>query len=172
MSELTIYNKIYIYLISIIIPISYIYYIKKYNKYGINGEKLWGKMEGILKKLNIISIYIITISYLILLLYITKIKKIENKNKILLLVGITGFIISSYFWMPLTYEYMLGKQNNKKYIYTTLGFVPLFALIILIGVINNKIESKTLYNITIVSVIYMLLHTLIFDFIIWNRNFF
>lgn len=163
--QLLLSDKIYIAIISIILPISYIYFINRYRKISTN--KLWGRITGNFKLLNTISLFIIAIAYLITYFAIINYSKLKQEERVLILVGYTGFILFSFLWEPLSFIYLSGNKSVKYSIILSLGLVSLFALLLFLVI--RKLDMNIISK---VAAFYIFFHTFVFDFIIWNYNFF
>ena len=163
--QLLLTDKIYIAIISIILPISYIYFILK-NK-NIKTDRLWGRITGNMKLLNTISLFLIAIAYLIVYFTIIGYSKFKEEERRLILIGYTGFILFSLLWEPLSFAYLSGNKLIKYPLILSLGLVSLFGLLLFLVIKRLKINI-----VSKIAAFYILFHTFIFDFIIWNCNFY
>jgi hypothetical protein len=155
---------IYISIISLILPISYYYYITKYSKISV--DKLWGKLDQKSRQVNTVSIGVIALAYIIAFFTYITYNKYHKWDREMILLGYTGFILFSFMWMPLSYQYLMGNKTVKYYLIYSLGLVTFFALLLFLVMRRLKVNI-----ISKLATFYMFFHTFLFDFILWNIGF-
>lgn len=136
-------------------------------------NKLWGKINGILKNIYILSIFISSIPFILTVYYINT-QNINQNIKQNIFNGLLGIVLFSIFWMPLCILFLIknnGKCIIRQIIILTLFLVSFCSFYVLYQ-LNNINDNTLLYNLTFYGMCYFFFHVFILDFITWSYHFF
>jgi hypothetical protein len=165
------FNKNYIFILfilGVILLYSYYYFLKN-NK---DSMKLWGKINGNLLKIYYISMLLSAFGFLCLFYYLITTNVFTKENIIKLFISLIGIIVISILWMPLSLNYLRNKNNITKFLIIFVLLAVSICALYLLNILYNINDSSITKNIALVGMTYFFIHAFLFDFIIWNLNFF
>lgn len=137
-------------------------------------EKLWGKIDGNFKNVYIYSIFISALPFLITVYYINFDKKLDQKIKNNIYLGLLGIVLFSIFWMPLSILYLIKKEDKcmiRQLVIFTLFLVAASAFYVL-NELKKIDDNSLLYKSSFYGMCYFFFHVFVLDFISWSYNFF
>lgn len=168
------FNREYIVFLSIfgiILLYSYYYFLAS-NSGSIT--KLWGNITGNLLIVYYISMVLATIGFILLFYYLLTTSIFTQKEVNNIFYCLLFIIIISIFWMPLSLKYLEDKNcYNKSLTIFVLFLVAISSLylIYLVDQVSDR-ENKISKTLALIGLIYFFIHVFLFDFIIWDYNFF
>ncbi len=167
-----IQNTFFIALLGAILLYSYYYFSKKYPS---SIESLWGKIKGKTRQFYYYSIAFCFICYIFIFLYLFSKKDLSENTIYKITLAISGMILASMIWMPLSIQYLKEKTSLLFTMITlTLLLVSIFAFYLIIIIQNqseDKYHMKILKSIALISSSYFFFQVFFLDFIYWNLNF-
>jgi len=163
-------------IIALFLSLLYSYYY--FSKSAPNFDKLWGRIPDSKKNIYYGSVFITLIAFIIFLYYLGVSNSFNKKNtnneitKLFIILVI--FLLLSISWTPMSLRYLNKKSVSLKYQIILIMFLIPLSLIYPIYVLYNLHDEKhkLLKNISLIGIIYYLLHTFILDSIVWCLNFF
>ena len=158
-------------ILGLLLIYSYYYYGTKSN---INIEKLWGNIKEPLKTFNIISIFLTTGGFLLMLAYLYKTNSLSPTQIQQFITSMLIIITVSLFWMPLSIEYLKGNKQSTflKYLIIIVLLIVAFTGLYMITALNaiKETKYKDSKKLAVYGMIYFFLHTFGFDAITWSYN--
>jgi hypothetical protein len=167
-----IQNTLLIAILGAILLYSYYYFSKLYPS---SIEKLWGNIKGKTRQFYYYSIAFCFIAYIFIFLYFFTKKDFDNDTIYKITLAISGMIIASIIWMPLSIQYLKNKiELLRVMIILTLLLVSLFAFYLIIIIQHQKETDsykKILKNIALLGSCYFFFQVFVLDFVYWNFQF-
>lgn len=165
-------NTLFIATLGAILLYSYYYFSKLYPG---SIEKLWGNIKGKTRQFYYYSIAFCFIAYIFIFLYFFIKKDFDKETIYKITLAISGMILASLIWMPLSIQYLNTKiELLRIMIIFTLLLVSLFAFYLII-IIQHQKETKpinvVLKNIALVGSSYFFFQVFFLDFVYWNFQF-
>lgn len=165
-------NTLFIALLGTILLYSYYYFS---NKYPSAIEKLWGNIKGKTRQFYYYSIALCFICYIFIFLYFFSKKDLDENTIYKITLAISGMILASMIWMPLSIQYLNEKTSLIFTMITlTLLLVSIFAFYLIIIIQHQKENTnymKILKAIALLSASYFFFQVFVLDLIFWNLNF-
>jgi amino acid permease len=167
------FNKSYIMIVAffgILLLYSYYYFLKDND----NASKLWGRIKGNLLKIYYLSMLLATIGFILFFYYLLKGKDFLKEDICKIFMYTLGIVIISIFWTPFALEYYKTKKDIYKYLTILVLFlVALFSLLLVVTLYNvNEKDNLLNKKMALAGMIYFLIHTGLFDLILWSFHFF
>ena len=137
-------------------------------------DKLWGKIDGNFRNVYIYSIFISALPFLITVYYINFDKKLDQKIKNNIYLGLLSIVLFSIFWMPLSILYLIKKEDKcmiRQLVIFTLFLVAASAFYVL-NELKKINDNSLLYKSSFYGMCYFFFHVFVLDFISWSYNFF
>tara|TARA_Y200000002_G_C22684029_1_gene665244 strand:+ start:3272 stop:3769 length:498 start_codon:yes stop_codon:yes gene_type:complete len=137
-------------------------------------DKLWGKIDGNFRNVYIYSIFISALPFLITVYYINFDKKLDQKIKNNIYLGLLSIVLFSIFWMPLSILYLIKKEDKcmiRQLVIFTLFLVAASAFYVL-NELKKIDDNSLLYKSSFYGMCYFFFHVFVLDFISWSYNFF
>lgn len=162
---------------NLVLFISGIVLLYSYYRLGKNTpyvEKLWGKIDGNFRNVYIYSIFISALPFLITVYYINFNKKLDQKIKNNIYLGLLSVVLFSIFWMPLSILYLIKKEDKcmiRQLVIFTLFLVAASAFYVL-NELKKIDDNSLLYKSSFYGMCYFFFHVFVLDFITWSYNFF
>ncbi len=161
-------NTIFIAIIGFLLLYSYKFFSSKDPSIV---EHLWGSIKGNLRKFYFISIGICFIAYFFIFIYLFKTNKLNNDLIFKITIAISGMILSSILWMPVSIIYYKNRSMLLKImVIFILLLVSLFAFY-LIKLLKDINENTIYHKLALYGSMYFFFQVFILDFIYWNYAF-